>query len=46
MKVLNGIACKRNWIEIQFNSTIGLKFNWIEKKIEYKLVKKVLKFYS
>jgi hypothetical protein len=24
MKVLNGIACKLNWIEIQFNSTIGL----------------------
>jgi hypothetical protein len=32
MKVLNGITCKLNWIEIKFNSTIGLKLNWNEKK--------------
>jgi hypothetical protein len=37
---------KLNWNSVQFNSTIGLKFNWIEKKIDYKLVKKILKIYS
>jgi hypothetical protein len=46
MNVLNGIGCKLNWIEIKFNSTVGLKLNWNFKKIEYKLVKKVLKIYS
>jgi len=44
MKVLNGIACELNWIEIQFNSTIGLKFNWIGKNKNTNWWRKYWKF--